>query len=184
MLEHTGVGNAEGLAAKNRAAFDGLKVDAVIANSSGCGLTLRHQLKTPVRDISGFLAEIGVRQGKGVAADHVYVDLPCHLIHGQKEALPESIINAIGTPWSLAPMAADCCGSGGVYNLVKPENAREILRKKSAFLDDSPYKRVTLATANHVCMMQWNSARSQGLVNRDFRVAHIVQLLDESLSEA
>ncbi len=179
--EHTGLKGAEHSAEVNRAAFDQTGVDAVIANSAGCGLTLQHSLKTPVLDIHRFLAEIGPRQGNGVAADHIYVDLPCHLVHGQKEpGIPETVLNAIGTPWSLAPMAYECCGSGGVYNQLKPENAREILRRKSAFLDESPHGRNILASSNHVCLMQWHSAHQ--LVRRPFRVAHVIQLLDESLS--
>ena len=79
-------------------------------------------------------------------------------------------------------MATECCGSGGVYNQLKPENAREILKRKSAFLDESPYNRIILATSNHVCLMQWQSTRGQGLVKKPHRVAHTIQLLDESLS--
>ncbi|MFM7111142.1 MAG: heterodisulfide reductase-related iron-sulfur binding cluster, partial [Planctomycetota bacterium] len=83
-------------------------------------------------------------------------------------------------PWELAPMARDCCGSGGVYNLQKPVNAREILARKSAFLESAKGDPVILATSNHVCMMQWNTARSQGLVKRPYRVSHVIQLLDEA----
>lgn len=182
-LEHTGADRVDRLREANRAAFDPLQVEAVITNSAGCGLSMQHTLKTPVRDVHPFLAEIGVRAGRGIAADHIYVDLPCHLVHGQKEpGIPESVLNAIGTPWSLAPMASECCGSGGVYNQLKPENARGMLQRKSAFIDESPHDRIVLATSNHVCLMQWHSTRALGLVRKPHRVAHLVQLLDESLS--
>jgi Fe-S oxidoreductase len=75
-------------------------------------------------------------------------------------------------------MARDCCGSGGVYNLQKPENAQEILARKSSFLNDAAGDPVILATSNHVCMMQWNSAHKSGLVKRPFQVRHVIQLLD------
>ena len=71
-----------------------------------------------------------------------------------------------------------CCGSGGVYNIQKPENSREILAGKSAFLNEAVGNPVILATSNHVCMMQWNSAKSGGLVKRPFDVKHVIQLLD------
>jgi glycolate oxidase iron-sulfur subunit len=101
------------------------------------------------------------------------------LIHGQKVAgIPGSVLNATGYQWELAPQARDCCGSGGVYNIQKPENSREILARKSAFLNQAAGDPVILATSNHVCMMQWNSARSGGLVNRPFSVRHVIQLLD------
>ena len=66
--------------------------------------------------------------------------------------------------------------------LQQPENAREILSRKSAFLNDAAGTPVLLATSNHVCMMQWNSARTSGLVNRPFEVRHVIQLLDPQSS--
>ncbi len=82
-----------------------------------------------------------------------------------------------GYEWELAPCATDCCGSGGVYNLQKPDNAREIRKRKSAFLGQLPEGvRPILATSNHACTMQWNSARAW--TKRSFEVKHIIQLLD------
>src|SRR5258708_21000467 len=92
--------------------------------------------------------------------------------------IPTNVLNATGYNWELAPMARDCCGSGGVYNIQKPENSREILARKSAFLNDAVGDPVILATSNHVCMMQWNSARATDLVKRPFTVKHVIQLLD------
>ena len=107
----------------------------------------------------------------------VYVDLPCHLIHGQKlPGIPSSVLDATGYTWEIAPGAHDCCGSGGSYNMQKPENARDILERKSAFLNDVAGEQVMVATSNHVCMMQWNSARD--LVKRPFTIRHVIQLLD------
>jgi glycolate oxidase iron-sulfur subunit len=109
----------------------------------------------------------------------VYVDLPCHLVHGQKmPGIPANVLDATGYAWELAPQARDCCGSGGVYNIQKPENSREILARKSAFLNEAAGDPVILATSNHVCMMQWNSARASGLVRRPYQVRHVIQLLD------
>ena len=92
--------------------------------------------------------------------------------------IPKSVLDATGYQWELAPQARDCCGSGGVYNIQKPENSREILARKSEFLNQAAGDPVILATSNHVCMMQWNSARSGGLVKRPFEVRHVIQLLD------
>jgi glycolate oxidase iron-sulfur subunit len=76
-------------------------------------------------------------------------------------------------------MATECCGSGGTYNLQKPENSRQILARKAAFLETAEGEPVILGTSNHVCMMQWYSARTLGIVSRPFEVRHIIQLLDE-----
>jgi glycolate oxidase iron-sulfur subunit len=188
MHEHLGLDHVESLRARNRNAFIAKDVDAVVCNSSGCGLALGKALSSQirVRDVLDFLGELKpVRRERQVSSARVYVDLPCHLIHGQKvPGIPASVLDATGYQWELAPGARDCCGSGGVYNLQKQENAREILFRKSAFLNDAVGDPVILATSNHVCMMQWNSARATGLVQRPFQVAHVIQLLDPEFSGA
>lgn len=180
--EHTGLGGVDALRQQNRQAFSSGGFEAVLTNSSGCGLALGKALsdKVPVRDVLSFLGDLGpVNRPRRTDNARVYVDLPCHLIHGQKvPGIPTNVLDATGIPWELAPMARDCCGSGGTYHIQKPENAREILARKSAFLQDAPGDPVILATSNHVCMMQWNSARNSSLVNRPFAVRHAVQLLD------
>jgi glycolate oxidase iron-sulfur subunit len=182
MREHLGLSGVEELREINRNAFNSKDVDAVVCNSSGCGLALGKTLQgqVPVRDVLDFLGELNLVQRKRPDANaRVYVDLPCHLIHGQKVAgIPSKVLDATGYRWELAPQARDCCGSGGVYNLQQPQNAREILARKSAFLNDAAGSPVILATSNHVCMMQWNSARSEGLVHRPFEVRHVIQLLE------
>lgn len=180
-LEHTGIDGVEKLRAVNRRAFNNLGVDCAVANSAGCGLSLHKTLEgeLPVRDVLGFLGEIGVRsRPRRPGNARVYVDLPCHLVHGQRTTIPASVLDATGYRWELAPAARDCCGSGGIYNIQKPENAREILRKKSAFLREAEGDPVILATSNHVCMMQWNSARWGGTIRKPFQVRHVIQLLD------
>jgi glycolate oxidase iron-sulfur subunit len=134
-----------------------------------------------VRDVLGFLGELDLAPRRRAHDDgsRVYVDLPCHLVHGQKAAgIPANVLDATGYRWELAPNARDCCGSGGVYNLQKPDNARAILAGKSAFLEQAEGSPVILGTSNHVCMMQWHSAGVTGLVKRPYQVRHIIQLLD------
>jgi glycolate oxidase iron-sulfur subunit len=182
MHEHLGLGGTDTLQAQNRNTFESTKVDAVVCNSSGCGLALSKTLRDslPVLDVLEFLAKLELkRHDRGASQARVYVDLPCHLIHGQKsQGIPKSVLDATGYPWELAPNAGDCCGSGGVYNLQLSKNAQEILRAKSEFLTRAEGEPVILATSNHVCMMQWNSAKASGLVRRPYRVRHVIQLLD------
>jgi glycolate oxidase iron-sulfur subunit len=208
MHEHLGLHTVDRLREQNRQAFGSLDVDAVVCNSSGCGLAMRKSLANPpgddtniisgvssdrgtavaahrpmgppVRDVLDFLGDLAlVQRRRPDSAARVYVDLPCHLIHGQKQAgIPRSVLDATGYAWQLAPQARDCCGSGGVYNLQQVDNAREILNRKSSFLNDAAGDPVILATSNHVCMMQWNSAQATGMVRRPYLVRHVIQLLD------
>jgi glycolate oxidase iron-sulfur subunit len=97
---------------------------------------------------------------------------------GKPERVPERCrrLRAV-PPIVVAPRARDRCGSGGVYNVQKPENAEAIMREKAAFLDTLPADvSPILATANHVCMMQWYQARR--FLWRPFAVRHVIQLLD------
>ena len=182
MQEHLGLDSVDQLREGNRKAFSSLDVVAVVANSSGCGLALGKALKggMPVRDVLDFLGGMNLKKrDHGNNKARLYIDLPCHLVHGQKLAgIPETVLNATGYRWELAPQARDCCGSGGVYNLQKPDSAREILAKKSDFLNTAQGDPVILGTSNHVCMMQWNTARADGLVRKPFEVKHVIQLLD------
>ena len=187
--EHIGLDGVEDLRDKNRKAFQQLDVDCAVSNSAGCGLSLKKTLEggLPVKDVLLFLGEIGVKPRRDRGENtRVYVDLPCHLVHGQRAAgIPANVLDASGYRWELAPCAKDCCGSGGIYNIQKPENAQRILRTKSAFLNAIPDGiSPILATANHVCMMQWNSARWNRMVVRPFQVRHVIQLLDPGCEQA
>jgi glycolate oxidase iron-sulfur subunit len=180
--EHTGIDGAHTLHNQNRGAFLALDVDTVLSNSSGCGYALGKSLapERPVRDVLTFLGELApvprVRTDTGA---RLYVDLPCHLVHGQKApGIPKNVLDATGYRWELAPNAKDCCGSGGVYNVQKPGNAKAILAGKAAFLNEAEGQPVILGTSNHVCMMQWHSAGATGLVHKAFETRHIIQLLD------
>jgi glycolate oxidase iron-sulfur subunit len=204
--EHAGLGGVEALQDRNRAAFGGERYDAILANSSGCGYSLSKSLGNTLEekpasgatgtretthldgvrvvDVLVFLSELGpkARASRGGKA-RVYVDLPCHLVHGQKvSGIPAKVLDATGYEWELAPQAKDCCGSGGIYHLERPENAQAILRSKAAFLNDAAGDPLILATSNHVCMQQWHSARAAGIVRRPFEVRHVIQLLDPERS--
>jgi glycolate oxidase iron-sulfur subunit len=177
--EHSGLPGKAGLDAQNQAAF--ASADVVLTNSSGCGLSLSHALPGKQKDLIGFLEAEGVKAGAKLDASHVYYDFPCHSYHGQGlKTPPAGLFKAIQANWSLAPDADRCCGSGGAYQITHEGNARKILEEKSAFLDASPFENPVLATANHVCMMQWSSASTQ----KPFKVKHLIQLLDESYRKA
>lgn len=196
--EHIGSGGVGPMWRRNRDAFAGLDVEAVLTNSAGCGLALGHSLADdslandslgnrprglpPVRDVIDFLGDLGpVRRSRPDDGTRLYVDLPCHRVHGQRIAkIADSVLDATGYRWELAPMARDCCGAGGTYHLEKPENAAEILRRKATFLSEAEGDRIVVVTTNHVCMMQWNSARTTAGVTRPYQVRHLIQLLDPS----
>ncbi|HBJ35247.1 MAG TPA: hypothetical protein DDZ51_10935 [Planctomycetaceae bacterium] len=179
---HTGLGDTDLLDQRNRKAFAIDDVDIVLTNSSGCGLALTSAIvgTKPVRDVIDFLEDESlVKRDRVTGQARMYIDLPCHLVHGQKVArLARRVFDATGYQWELAPMAHDCCGAGGTYQFDKPENAAKILQRKSEFLRDAPGDPIYLVTTNHVCMMQWNSVVRSVAGGRSIQVRHLIQMLD------
>ncbi len=184
---------AQALAAKNLAAF-GSSADYVCVNSAGCGALLKdygHLLGTEaartfgarVRDVSEILAEAGPRPGAPLDLDVAY-DAPCHLLHAQRvEQAPLTVMRAIpGLRLRLLPGSERCCGSAGIYSILRPAMARAVLENKlESFATASPPPQV-VATGNPGCLMQIGAGlRAAGL---NIAVAHPVELLDASYREA
>ena len=180
---------AEALARENVAALAG-SADYVVVNSAGCGALLKGyghllgteaaaELATRVRDVSELLAEVGPRPGGALSLDVAY-DAPCHLQHAQRvQAAPLAVLAAIpGLQLRLLPSSDKCCGSAGIYSVVRPAMARAVLDLKlESFASASPVPAV-VATGNPGCLMQIGAGvRAAGL---PIRVVHPVELLDES----
>ena len=103
----------------------------------------------------------------------------CHLGHAQGvRAQPRALL--AGIPELEVREIADadiCCGSAGVYNLLKPEPARELGDRKAANVVATGAD--LLITANPGCLMQVDSAlRRQGT---SIALAHTIEVLDASI---
>ena len=180
---------AEELARLNVAALADA-ADYVVVNSAGCGALLKgyghlldsdaaRSLAAKVRDVSELLAERGPRRGGDLPLDVAY-DAPCHLQHAQRvHAAPLAVLHAIpALRLRLLPSSDKCCGSAGIYSMLRPDMARAVLDLKiESFASASPMPEV-VATGNPGCLMQIGAGmRAAGL---PIRVAHPVELLDES----
>jgi glycolate oxidase iron-sulfur subunit len=151
--------------------FDLDSLDAIITNAAGCGSHLKHfdrllhddpryaakarQWSEKVKDISEWLVEIDFRapEKPGTEARVTYHDA-CHLCHGQKiTAQPRELLAKIpGLNVVPLPESMWCCGSAGIYNLIQPEMADKLLRRK---LDHIASTGATmLATGNPGCLLQ------------------------------
>ena len=99
----------------------------------------------------------------------------CHLCHGQKiTSEPRQLLRAVPNLKLVElPEANWCCGSAGVYNLVQPEMADDLLQRKLAHIQSTGAKIV--ATGNPGCLLQLiNGAKQRGM---KLRVVHPVTLL-------
>ena len=74
------------------------------------------------------------------------------------------------------PESTWCCGSAGIYNLIQPEMANDLLERKVKHIQSTGAR--VVATGNPGCMLQvLNGYRKAGL---EVRIAHPVTLLAEA----
>src|SRR5690348_12567958 len=176
-------------------AFEAAQVDAIAVNVAGCGSTLKeygHLLRddptyaeraltfsAKVRDISELLAEQPPRARRHPIAARVAYHDACHLRHGQGiTRQPRTLLRQIPQLEVAEPAEADiCCGSAGIYNLVAPEPAAELGRRKAAnILATRPD---ALVAANPGCLLQIAASLAQE--GHPLPTYHPIQLLDASI---
>jgi glycolate oxidase iron-sulfur subunit len=187
------------LARRNIDQFPPSEFDAIITNAAGCGSHLKHyatllrddpeyhhraeEWDRKVKDIHEWLAQIGIaspprKNGKLSVTYHE----ACHLCHGQKiTAEPRQVLKAIpGLKLVELLESTWCCGSAGIYNLIQPEMANQLLDRKIKHIKSTGV--TTLATGNPGCLLQIiNGARKHGL---HLRVVHPISLLAEAYRSA
>jgi glycolate oxidase iron-sulfur subunit len=172
------------------------RFDAIITNAGGCGSHLKHYSKLladdpnyrdrtavwdrKVKDIHEWLIEIGVQPpvaGSNQGQTVTYHE-SCHLCHGQKVSTqPRAVLRSIpGLNLVELPESSWCCGSAGIYNIVQPEMANDLLQRKLKHIRSTGARIV--ATGNPGCLLQIiNGAKQTGL---DLRVVHPITLLAEA----
>ena len=77
--------------------------------------------------------EIGIqRPGNHAPAQVVTYHESCHLAHGQKiTAQPRQLLGLIPNLKLVElPESTWCCGSAGIYNIVQPDMANQLLDRK------------------------------------------------------
>ena len=167
--------------------------DAVVSNAAGCGAVMKEyagllehdveyaerakQFVAKVRDITEYLAEVGLREPTRRLNQRVTYSDPCHLAHAQGvRKAPRELLKAIGAELVEMPRSDTCCGSAGVYNVVQNELSMKILDEKMEYV--ASVNPEILATANVGCMLQFAAGMKRKGLNA--RVAHVVELLDEA----
>jgi glycolate oxidase iron-sulfur subunit len=186
---------AQDLALKQIDQFPPSEFDAIITNAGGCGSHLKHYHKLlagdpvyekaarvwdeKVKDIHEWLIHIGAQPpaSQGPAQVVTYHE-SCHLAHGQRiTSQPRELLRKIpGLRLVELPESNWCCGSAGIYNLIQPEMASELLDRKLKHIRSTGAH--VVATGNPGCLLQLiNGARQQGL---NLRIVHPVTLLAEA----
>ena len=174
--------------------FERAAVDVIAVNVAGCGSSMKEYgelladepgwaergqaFSAKVRDISEVLADV-LEDSRAprhrVDATVVYHDA-CHLGHAQKiRTQPREVLRSIpGVTLTELPEAEICCGSAGIYNMLQPEAAGDLGRRKADNIRGTGAD--LLVTANPGCLLQIRK-----YLEGELPMLHPVQLLDASI---
>jgi glycolate oxidase iron-sulfur subunit len=179
LFAHNGdLERAETLRDKNMETYRAGQFDALVIDSAGCGAHLKDfypELRGRVKDLTEWLAEVGLPEPKRDVNVRVTYQDACHLAHAQKiKKQPRDLLKAMpGIDFVEMRHAEICCGAAGLYSTLEPEMSRRILDEK--MVDVLATKADVLSVANPGCQMQIES----GLRARQskMKVEHVAETL-------
>jgi glycolate oxidase iron-sulfur subunit len=165
--------------------IEGEGLDAILVTTSGCGTMLKDygfmlrgdpryadkaaRISARAQDISQYLAQLSLGPSTPTGLTVAY-HCPCSLQHGQKVIRePKKLLEQAGFAVKDVPEGHLCCGSAGTYNMLQPDIAHRLARRKAANIE-----RVApdvVASSNLACMIQIGQATSIPMV-------HLVELID------
>jgi glycolate oxidase iron-sulfur subunit len=198
---------ARSLARSTIEAFDRVREEngseplPVVVNSAGCGAHMKEYerllehdpawrdraraFSVRVVDFAQYLAVPSTRERLAAAlvargTETITYDDPCHLCHGQQiRSQPRVLLDLLPGARRVELEASEsCCGSAGIYSLLRPEDSARILDKKLDALRASGA--AILVTANPGCQLQWESGVKRAGLAVD--VVHLAELLARHLA--
>jgi glycolate oxidase iron-sulfur subunit len=185
---------ARQLALFNLELFMQQEVDYIVTDCAGCGASLKEYeelleesadharlaaFRAKIRDISEFLAEVGLRTEELRPVDKsVTYHEPCHLCHAQGiSRQPRELLKQIpGVELREMNEASWCCGSAATWGLKFSKESQQVLDRKLGNVRQTGAD--ILVTANPGCQLQlaWG-VREAGLPQE---VLHLMELLGEA----
>ncbi|HRD78540.1 MAG TPA: glycolate oxidase subunit GlcF, partial [Hyphomicrobiaceae bacterium] len=161
-------------------------IDAIIINASGCGTTVKdygHMLareegyaekaKTVsalTRDVTEFLSSYDLGPPRRWSSLRVAYHSACSMQHGQRITdEPKALLRKAGFTVLDVPEAHICCGSAGVYNILQPELAGELRKRKVGHIES--VRPDLIAAGNLGCITQIG-------LGTQVPIVHTVELLD------
>jgi len=191
LVHHMGrTASAHAQAARNIAAWtreiERGGLDAIVVNTSGCGTQIKDygfmlrgdktlaadadKVARLTRDITEYIAEIGLRETRRPGAFPVAYHSACSMQHGQKiTTVPKDLLRRAGFEVREIAEGHLCCGSAGTYNIMQPVLATRLRDRKIGNIDATGAP--VVATGNIGCMAQIASGTEKPVV-------HTVELLD------
>ncbi len=166
--------------------LEGGGLDAVVINTSGCGTTVKDygfmlrgdaawadkaaRVSALTKDISEVMADLTLKPPVRPTGLRLAYHSACSMQHGQKLTRePKDLLSAAGFQVLEVPEGHLCCGSAGTYNIMQPELAGALRKRKVANIESLAPQ--AIAAGNIGCMTQIAAAS-------DLPMVHSVELLD------
>lgn len=188
---------AKDLAKKTIDQFSKYKFDYIVSNSAGCAAYMKEYahifeddpdyserakvLSGRVKEVTEFIDMAGITAPLNSVKETVTYHDACHLCHTQKITKePRALLNQI-PGLDLKPLDESmwCCGSAGIYNVVRYEDSMKFLKRKMENIKNTGAD--TVVTGNPGCMGQIQYGAEK--FNVPVKVIHPVSLLRKSLEE-
>ncbi|CAA9547844.1 MAG: Glycolate dehydrogenase, iron-sulfur subunit GlcF [uncultured Thermomicrobiales bacterium] len=168
--------------------------EPIIVTAAGCGAALKEysfllkddpvyadraaRFSERVRDVTEFLGERDLVPPTHAVDTTVTYQEPCHLAHAQRiTRQPRALLAQVpGLRLEEMNESSLCCGSAGIYNIIRKEMADDLGDRKVKHVLATGAENVV--TANPGCAMQLRtSLRRNGST---LPVRHIVEILDDA----
>ncbi len=185
---------ARRLARRNIEAFEATGDDPIIVTAAGCGAALKEysyllkddpeyaerakKFSERIHDVTEYLAKRPLQEPPRRLERTVTYQEPCHLAHAQRiTEQPRKLLKSIpGLQLKEMRESSLCCGSAGIYNLIRREMANDLGDRKAQNILATDAQEVI--TANPGCAMQLRACLDRK--GNRMPVRHIVEVLDEA----
>lgn len=174
--------------------YERLGDSPIVVNSAGCGAHMKayaqllehdaawkeraQRFASRVVDFTEFVAASAPSDWRPRAESKLgklAYDDPCHLCHGQQiRSQPRALLDRVqGAKRVEMDNAESCCGSAGIYSLLRPADSQAVFEAKARAFAACGAE--VLVTANPGCQMQWEAGLKRA--GSSARVVHIAELL-------
>jgi glycolate oxidase iron-sulfur subunit len=182
---------------KNIDIFDKYDFEFLVINSAGCGAFMKEyghwmendpqyserakKLSSKIKDITEFLVLIDNIEMKNNIEEIITYHDACHLAHTQKITKePRNVLSSInGLEIKELEESSWCCGSAGIYNVIRYDDSMKILERKMENIKKTEAKIVV--TGNPGCLQQIKYGAKK--FNVDVEVVHPVTLVKKAVVE-
>lgn len=186
---------AKELAKKNIDLFEKYTFDFLISNSAGCGSFMKEysdllkddneyaikaeKFSSKIKDITEFLSENNISLNLKVLKENITYHDACHLVHGQGiyNQPRELLKNFCNSNFTEMDNSTFCCGSAGIYNILRQKDSQVFLDKKMQNIGNTNADIVIMGNPGCIMQLKYGAKKS----NLNIEVKHIVSVINQQI---